>query len=64
VVSASTTATYILLQPLITALAGVLVLHERVPPGTWLAAAAILGGVWLVVRVPAPGRTLAAPESP
>jgi drug/metabolite transporter (DMT)-like permease len=64
VVSASTTATYILLQPLITALAGVLVLHERVPPGTWLAAAAILGGVWLVVRVPALARTLAAPESP
>lgn len=53
VVSASTTATYILLQPLITAVAGVLVLGESVQPRTWLAAAAILAGVWLVVKAPA-----------
>jgi drug/metabolite transporter (DMT)-like permease len=49
-VSASTTATYILLQPLITAAGGVLILGERLAPGTWQAAAAILAGVWLVVR--------------
>jgi drug/metabolite transporter (DMT)-like permease len=55
VVSASTTATYILLQPLITAVAGVLILGERVEPRTWLAAAAILAGVWLVVKAPARG---------
>jgi drug/metabolite transporter (DMT)-like permease len=53
VVSASTTATYILLQPLITAAAGVLVLGERVGPRTGIAAAGILAGVWLVVKAPA-----------
>lgn len=52
-VSASTTATYILLQPLITAAGGLLILGERLAPGTWQAAAAILAGVWIVVRSPA-----------
>ena len=61
VVSASTTATYILLQPLITAGAGVLVLGETVEPRTWLAATAILAGVWLVVKAPAPRGPLAVP---
>jgi drug/metabolite transporter (DMT)-like permease len=49
-VAASTTATYILLQPLITCTGGVLVLGESFLPGTGLAAGAILIGVWLVVR--------------
>ena len=51
-VSASTTATYILLQPLIAVTGGVLVLGEAFLPGTWMAAAPILAGVWLVVRDP------------
>ena len=51
-VSASTTATYILLQPLISAVGGVLVLGEVISAGTWVAAAGILAGVWLVVRPP------------
>ena len=50
VVSASTTATYILLQPIIAGIGGVLILGERLLPGTWIAAACILAGVWLVVR--------------
>jgi drug/metabolite transporter (DMT)-like permease len=49
-VAASTTATYILLQPLITCTGGVLILGESFLPGTGFAAAAILLGVWLVVR--------------
>ena len=51
-VTASTTATYILFQPLIAVLAGVLVLGEAFLPGTGVAAAVILAGVWLVVRGP------------
>jgi drug/metabolite transporter (DMT)-like permease len=51
-VTASTTATYILLQPLIAVTAGVLVLGEPFLPGTGFAAAVILAGVWLVVREP------------
>jgi len=52
VVAASTTATYILLQPLIAVTAGVLLLGEAFLPGTGFAAAVILAGVWLVVRGP------------
>ena len=62
-VSASTTATYILLQPLITATGGMLILGESLAPGVWLAGAAILAGVWVVVRSPLgppPGRALPA----
>ncbi len=49
-VTASTTATYILVQPLVACTGGVIFLGESFPAGTGLAATAILFGVWLVVR--------------
>lgn len=55
-VSASTTAVFIFLQPIIAATSGVLVLGERLLPITLVSAATILAGVWLVARRRAPGR--------
>lgn len=52
-VSASTNATFVLLQPLVAVSAGVLILGEVFPRGTALAAAVLLLGVWLVIRRPA-----------
>jgi drug/metabolite transporter (DMT)-like permease len=49
-VSASTTAVFIFLQPLIAGTSGVLVLGEKLLPITMLSAATILAGVWLVAR--------------
>jgi drug/metabolite transporter (DMT)-like permease len=51
-VAASTTAAFILLQPLIASTGGVLVLGEPFLPGTGVAAAVIFAGVWLVVHRP------------
>jgi len=55
-VSASTTAVFIFLQPLIVVASGVLVLGEALLPLTLAAAVTTLAGVWLVVRRRAPGR--------
>ena len=51
-VSASTTAAFIFLQPLLTVVSGVLVLHEPLPATTIAAGAITLIGVWLVARRP------------
>jgi len=51
-VRATTTAVYVYLQPLITAVAGVLVLHEEVTRTMFVAAALVFAGIWLVVRPP------------
>lgn len=62
-VRASTTAVYVYLQPLITAVAGVLVLHEEVTRTMFVAGALVFAGIWLVVRPPkfaAPGGAEAA----
>jgi drug/metabolite transporter (DMT)-like permease len=51
-VSASTTAAFIFLQPMVTIVGGVLALGERLPDH-WIAAAALtVGGVWIVARHP------------
>lgn len=55
-VSASTTAVFIFLQPIIAGASGVLVLKERLQPVTLASAATILAGVWLVARRGAPAR--------
>ena len=55
-VSASTTAVFIFLQPIIAGTSGVLVLGERLLPITLVSAATILVGVWLVARRRAPAR--------
>jgi drug/metabolite transporter (DMT)-like permease len=55
-VSASTTAVFIFLQPLIVVSTGVLVLREKLLAITVAAAATTLAGVWLVVRRRAPAR--------
>lgn len=55
-VSASTTAVFIFLQPLIVVATGVLVLGEALLPVTLAAAVTTLAGVWLVIRRGAPGR--------
>ncbi|HVS18575.1 MAG TPA: DMT family transporter [Planctomycetota bacterium] len=55
-VSASTTAVFIFLQPIIAVSSGVLVLGERLLPITLVSAATILAGVWLVARRRAPAR--------
>lgn len=55
-VSASTTAVFIFLQPIIAATGGVLILGERLLPITLVSAATILAGVWLVARRRAPAR--------
>lgn len=47
---ASTTAVYVFFQPLIAAVAGVVVLGEPLAAGTLLAGTLIFAGVWLVVR--------------
>lgn len=61
-VSASTTATFIFLQPLITVVCGVFVLHEALPVTTVVAGLTTLVGVWLVARRPQSDR-LAAREA-
>ncbi len=48
--SASTTAIYIYVQPLITASASALILHEELTPGMVVSAALVFVGIWLVVR--------------
>jgi drug/metabolite transporter (DMT)-like permease len=55
-VSASTTAVFIFLQPIIAGTSGVLVLGEKLQPGTLVSAVTILAGVWLVARRRAPAR--------
>jgi drug/metabolite transporter (DMT)-like permease len=55
-VSASTTAVFIFLQPLIVVASGVLVLGEALLPITLAAAITTLAGVWLVVRRRAPAK--------
>ncbi len=55
-VSASTTAVFIFLQPLIVVASGVLVLGETLLPITLAAAVTTLAGVWLVVRRRAPAK--------
>ena len=57
-VPASVTALYIFSQPLIVGAAGIFILGERPVLGTWLAAAAILAGIALVLRKPGPRRRL------
>jgi len=54
--SASTTAIYIYVQPLITATAGALLLSEEITPGMFVSAALIFPGIWLVARRPATPR--------
>lgn len=49
-VSASTTAAFIYFQPLISGVAGVVVLGEVVGPTALVAAALLFAGVWLVTR--------------
>lgn len=49
VVSASTAALFIFLQPLIVLATGVAFLEERITPITWVAIVTTLGGLWLVV---------------
>lgn len=49
-VSASTTAIFIFLQPVIAAVAGSLGLHERLDGTFAVAAGLILGGLWVVLR--------------
>jgi len=47
---ASTTATYVYAQPLITGIGGRIVLGERATGGTFLSAACVFLGIWLVAR--------------
>ncbi len=61
-VSASTTAVYVYLQPLIAGATGVLVLGERLGAGIVLAAVAIFVGIRLVVLRPASAPSPRAPE--
>ncbi len=49
-VSASTTATFIFLQPLITVAGGMLVLGEPLPDHALMATLLTFGGVWIVTR--------------
>ncbi|MEZ5963777.1 MAG: DMT family transporter [Planctomycetota bacterium] len=49
-VSASTTAIFIFMQPMIAAVAGRVGLHEQLDATFGLAAALILGGLWVVLR--------------
>lgn len=63
-VSASTTAVYTLLQPLIAVASGVLLLGERLAPATLLAGALIVAGFWLVVRREAPRVPIARLPAP
>lgn len=49
-VSASTTAIFIFIQPMIAAVAGSAVLHESLDAVFGLAAGLILGGLWVVLR--------------
>jgi drug/metabolite transporter (DMT)-like permease len=51
-VSASTTAVYIYLQPLVAAAAGVAVLDEALRPRVFVSAALLFLGIWLVIRRP------------
>jgi drug/metabolite transporter (DMT)-like permease len=48
--SASTTAIYIYMQPLITATASFLILGEEMTPAMFAAAALVFAGIWLVSR--------------
>lgn len=50
VLSASTTAIYIYVQPLITAAASAWILNEELTPGMLVSAALVFAGIWLVVR--------------
>lgn len=52
-VSASTTASFIFIQPMITIVGGLLWLDEHLPRHFWLATTLTFGGVWLVARRPA-----------
>jgi drug/metabolite transporter (DMT)-like permease len=57
ILSASTTAIYIYVQPLITASASALILREELTPGMLISAVLVFVGIWLVVRqrtVPSP----------
>jgi len=49
-VSASTTAVFIFIQPVIAAAAGAVWLHETLDAGFAMAAVLILGGLWVVLR--------------
>jgi drug/metabolite transporter (DMT)-like permease len=51
-VRASTAATYIYVQPLITATASALMLDEELTPSMLLSGALVFGGIWLVSRRP------------
>lgn len=51
-VSASTTAFFIFLQPLIAVVASKVGLQERIDEGFWIAASLILGGLWVVLAKP------------
>lgn len=62
-VSASTTAVFIFLQPIIAGASGVLVLGERLLPITLVSAGTILAGVWLVARRRAPARVASSGSS-
>lgn len=63
-VAASTTAFYVFAQPLVTAVAGVVVLGESLRPQTMMAGAAIFAGIWFVLGCPRPGRRRAAGALP
>jgi len=57
VLSASTTAVYIYMQPLITASASAWILQEELTPAMLISAVLVFAGIWLVVhpkRVVAP----------
>lgn len=63
-VSSSTTATWVFVQPLIATTGGVLLLGEALPSVLIGAAAAILSGLWLVVRRPAARPAVPADSRP
>lgn len=49
---ASTTAIYVYVQPLITASASALILHEEITPSMLVSAVLVFAGIWLVARRP------------
>jgi drug/metabolite transporter (DMT)-like permease len=62
-VSASTTAVFIALQPLVAGLGAWVVFHEPPGPVALAAAALLLAGIWLVTRTPALRSRAAADEA-
>ncbi len=61
--SASTTAIYIYVQPLITASASALILDEELTPAMFAAATLVFAGIWLVARRPRPAVAVVPPPT-